>query len=86
MTNTRNSLTHNNAESYFNAIIGYEEVDFLKQKPDPGVLLKCSTHLGLHTMSGTILFIGDYQTDAHCAFNINHSLGWERIVSIGASY
>jgi N-acetyl-D-muramate 6-phosphate phosphatase len=84
--NIRKSLLHNNVENYFDAIIGYEEVNFAKQKPDPDGLLKCISHLNLHTGSGTIVYIGDHETDAHCAFNTNRVLGKKRIVSIGALY
>jgi N-acetyl-D-muramate 6-phosphate phosphatase len=84
--NIRNSLSHNNVQTYFNAIIGYEEVDFAKQKPDPDGLLKCITHLDLHASRGTIVYIGDHETDAHCAINTNQVLGTKRIVSIGALY
>jgi N-acetyl-D-muramate 6-phosphate phosphatase len=84
--NIRNSLSHNGVANYFNAIIGYEEVDFSKQKPHPDGLLKCITHLGLHTTRGTIIYIGDHETDAHCAFNTNQLLGKKRIISIGALY
>lgn len=84
--NIRNSLSHNKVENYFNAIIGYEEVDFAKQKPDPDGILKCITHLDIHASQGTIVYIGDHETDAHCAFNTNRVLGTKRIVSIGALY
>jgi N-acetyl-D-muramate 6-phosphate phosphatase len=84
--NIRNSLSNNSVESYFNAIIGYEEVDFAKQKPDPDGLLKCITHLDLPTSNGTIVYIGDHETDAHCAINTNRALGKKRIVSVGALY
>ena len=84
--NIRNSLAHNGVDNYFNAIIGYEEVDFSKQKPDPDGLLKCITRLDLQTTPGTIVYIGDHETDAHCAFNTNKILGKKRITSIGALY
>jgi HAD superfamily hydrolase (TIGR01549 family) len=84
--NIRNSLSHNKVETYFTAIIGYEEVDFSKQKPDPDGLLKCITHLDLQGTQGTIVYIGDHETDAHCAINTNKVLGKKRIISIGALY
>lgn len=84
--NIRKSLLHNNVEHYFNAIVGYEEVDFAKQKPDPDGLVKCISHLSLLTGNGTIVYIGDHETDAHCAFNTNKLLGKKRIISIGAFY
>jgi len=84
--NIRNSLSHNGVEGYFTAIIGYEEVDFAKQKPDPDGLLKCMTHLNIHNSAGTIIYIGDHESDAHCAFSTNQALGKKRIISIGAFY
>ena len=83
--NILNSLRHNKVANYFNAIIGYE-VFFSKQKPDPDGLLKCINQLELYDRSGTIVYIGDHETDAHCAFNTNRVLGKKRIVSIGAFY
>ena len=84
--NIRNNLSHNNIENYFSAIIGYEEVDFSKQKPDPDGLLKCITHLDLQHTHGTIVYIGDHETDAHCASNANRALGKKKIITIGALY
>lgn len=84
--NIRNSLSHNGVERYFTGIIGYEEVDFAKQKPDPDGLLKCITHLGLYATAGTIIYIGDHETDAHCACNTNQVFGKKKIISIGALY
>jgi len=84
--NIRNSLSHNGVDRYFTAIIGYEEVDFAKQKPDPDGLLKCITHLNIHNTRGTIVYIGDHETDAHCVCNANQVLGKKRVTSIGALY
>ena len=61
-------------------------MDFSKQKPDPDGLLKCINQLELYDRPGTIVYIGDHETDAHCAFNTNRVLGKKRIVSIGAFY
>jgi len=82
----RDNLSHNNIENYFSAIVGYEEVDFSKQKPDPDGLLKCITHLNLKHTPGTIIYIGDHETDAHCASNANRALCKKKIITIGALY
>lgn len=84
--NIRNSLAQNGVEHFFSSVIGYEEVDFAKQKPDPDALLKCITHFNFHESDGTIIYIGDHETDALCAFNANQYFGKRKIVSIGALY
>lgn len=84
--NIRNSLAQNGVEHLFSSVIGYEEVDFSKQKPDPDALLKCITHFNFHDSDGTIIYIGDHETDAHCAYNANQYFGKKKVVSIGALY
>lgn len=84
--NIRSSLAQNAVEHFFSSVIGYEEVDFAKQKPDPDALLKCITHFDFHDSDGTIIYIGDHETDAHCAYNANQYFGKKKIISIGALY
>lgn len=84
--NIRMSLTQNNLFSFFKTIIGYEEAGFSKQKPDPEALLKCIAGFGLYETNGVIVYIGDHETDAHCAFNTNKVMGRKKVISIGALY
>ena len=84
--NIRNSLLHNGIEHCFASVIGFEEVDFARQKPDPDALLKCITHFNFHESDGTIVYIGDHETDAHCAYNANLVFGKKKVVSIAALY
>jgi HAD superfamily hydrolase (TIGR01549 family) len=84
--NISNTLLQNGLQNYFATIFGYEEVDYSKQKPDPDALLKCISHLDLIEKEGTIVYIGDHETDAHCVFNANQALGKKKIASIAALY
>ena len=84
--NISNTLLQNGLQNYFTTIFGYEEVDFSKQKPDPDALLKCISHLDLIEKEGTIVYIGDHETDAHCVFNANQALSRKKIASIAAMY
>ncbi|HEX5655101.1 MAG TPA: HAD-IA family hydrolase [Chitinophagaceae bacterium] len=84
--NIRRSLVENQLDHFFSGIIGYEEVAFSRQKPDPAALVKCISQLGLLEAEGPIVYIGDHETDAHCAINANHYFGKKKIVSIAALY
>ena len=53
---------------YFLSIIGYEEVDLRRQKPAPDGVLLCIREL-VDSEEGLIMYIGDHETDARCAFN-----------------
>jgi HAD superfamily hydrolase (TIGR01549 family) len=81
-----NTLTLNGVHNYFSAIVGYEEVDFSKQKPDPDGLLKCLSHLDLIDKKCKIVYIGDHETDAHCVCNTNKILGEKKVISVAALY
>jgi HAD superfamily hydrolase (TIGR01549 family) len=82
-------LDDNNIASYFNLIIGFEEVDIRKQKPDPAGFFKCIEDLSL-THDHLIYFIGDHETDIVFANNASQVLksmkSNTRILSIGAFY
>ena len=80
------TLSQNGVYSYFSTIVGYEEVDFSKQKPDPDGLLKCLSHLNLVEKECSVVYIGDHETDAHCVFNTNKLLGEKKIISVAALY
>ncbi len=80
------TLTQNGVHNYFSTIVGYEEVDFSKQKPDPDGILKCLSHLDLIDKTCSIVYIGDHETDAHCVFNANKILGEKKVISVAALY
>ncbi|MGD8447359.1 MAG: HAD hydrolase-like protein, partial [Desulfobacterales bacterium] len=74
---------------YFKHIVGYEEVDLKKQKPEPDGLLSCMEKLS-RSGAGCVCYIGDHETDVQCVRAANRALQEEntnvRIFSIGACY
>jgi len=74
---------------YFKCILGYEEVTSSKQKPAPDGLLQCISEL-VQQETGTVIYIGDHETDIRCAANTNEVLRKNesnlKIVSIAALY
>jgi len=74
---------------FFKYIVGYEEVDLTKQKPEPDGLLSCMEKLSA-IESGYVCYIGDHETDVRCVRAANRVLQEEnvnvKIFSIGACY
>jgi HAD superfamily hydrolase (TIGR01549 family) len=91
--NSRSSITQNlekkNLLPFFKHIVGYEEVDLTKQKPEPDGLLSCMQKLSAPG-AGCICYIGDHETDVQCVRAANRALQAEnvnvKIFSIGACY
>ena len=83
------SLEQSRARSCIRCIIGYEEVDIKRQKPNPDGLLLCIKKLTKHE-SGNIFYIGDHETDVICVANANKILKENsskiKILCIGAFY
>ncbi|MGB5893811.1 MAG: HAD family hydrolase [Ignavibacteriaceae bacterium] len=82
-------LDEKNLLSYFKSVIGYEEVDLDKQKPNPEGLMMCIERL-TDFKPGVVIYIGDHETDVQCALNANNILSGNnletKILSIGAFY
>lgn len=57
----------------FGSVVGYEEVDLRRQKPDPDALLRCLEALGT-AAAGHVLYVGDHETDIRCARRANRVL------------
>jgi len=76
--------SYNLAEKFV-SIIGYEEIDLTKQKPDPSGLIKCITEI-YKDGCDKVLYIGDHETDAMCAINANLQLSNTEIIPIAAAY
>ena len=74
---------------HFEHIVGYEEVGTQRQKPAPDGLLMCIERL-TNSAAGTVLFVGDHETDARCARNADQALAEQRIplhvVTVGAFF
>jgi HAD superfamily hydrolase (TIGR01549 family) len=58
---------------YFSHIIGYEDVELDRQKPAPDGLLLCLDRL-VNGAAGTVLFVGDHETDMICGQRANQVL------------
>ena len=82
-------LKEKNLIAYFDAVIGYEEVELSRQKPHPDGLLMCIEKL-TDSKPGVVFYIGDHETDVRCAINANNILTDNKkelkIVSVGAFY
>jgi len=85
----RQHLEKNHMLPFIKNIVGYEEVDLKKQKPEPDGLLSCIEKLSAFE-SGVVCYIGDHETDVQCAHRANRVLLENkvnvRILSIGACY
>lgn len=71
---------------FFAGIIGYEEVALDRQKPHPDGLLLAISNLAALRNHDVVLYVGDHETDAHCAHRANVELGRKAVISIGAFY
>jgi len=74
---------------HFEHIVGYEEVGTQRQKPAPDGLLMCIEQL-TNSAAGTVLYVGDHETDVRCGRNANRALAEQRIhqhvVTVGAFF
>ena len=72
---------------HFGYIVGHEEVEIDKQKPEPDGLINCIDEL-IGPKKGVIFYIGDHEMDIQCAMNANRVLQDTelKICSIGAFY
>lgn len=73
----------------FRVIVGYDDVDITRQKPEPDGLLVCLEQLDA-LEAGAVVYIGDHETDVRCARNAQRSLvargGAVRMVSVAACF
>jgi len=87
--NIRQFLQKNRMLKYFKSILGYEEVESSKQKPEPDGLMHCVSEL-VPLNNGTVIYIGDHETDIRCAINANKVYQGNgsniKVISIGAFY
>jgi HAD superfamily hydrolase (TIGR01549 family) len=74
---------------YFDCIVGYEEVDLRKQKPEPDGLLLCIEEL-TRLEPGYVFYVGDHEVDIETAYNANKVFEQcrldIRVVTVAAMY
>lgn len=80
--NIKRNLERFNLKKYFDRIIGYEEVDFAKQKPNPEGLLTCISEIVNLKNNDSVIYIGDHITDIQCAHFANDKMGRNAVISI----
>jgi len=78
----KNNLKIFNIGKYFNHIVGYEEVDYANQKPNPTGLITCISAITDLTIDNSIIYVGDHITDIECAHRANEKLGSKTVISI----
>jgi HAD superfamily hydrolase (TIGR01549 family) len=75
--------------SYFQCIIGYEEVELTRQKPEPDGLLLCIEEL-TKLEPGRVMYIGDHEVDIETADKANRVLERRhvdiRVITVAAMY
>jgi len=74
---------------HFRVIVGYDEVDIKRQKPEPDGLLACLKELN-ELAPGRALYVGDHETDVRCARNAQRVLAARgfavEVVSVAACF
>jgi phosphoglycolate phosphatase-like HAD superfamily hydrolase len=82
-------ISNKNLSAKFKSIIGFEEVDLQKQKPHPDGLVNCINTL-TDFASGTVIYIGDHETDTICVRSASKVLKEKgidmNIISVAALY
>lgn len=82
-------LSKNQLQNHFPKVVGYEEIGYDQQKPNPTGLLACISSL-TDSESGSVIYIGDHETDTQCAHLANQQLREENrglnVHSIAALY
>ena len=83
------SLREANLEDRFGHIVGWEDVDIRRQKPEPDGLLDCIDEL-TGSAEGVVMYLGDHETDIRCATNAQAVLSGRgrdvRVVPVGVAF
>ncbi len=73
----------------FQCIVGYEEVELARQKPEPDGLLMCIERL-TGFAPGVVLYVGDHEADVRCAARAESALADTanqiRVMAVGAFF
>lgn len=94
--NIENTLASYGLATFFQTIIGVDEVGFGEQKPNPAGFIKCLTKLGIDYEDSTLIYIGDHAEDVVFAKNAEKCLleqlrnknecSTVKVISIGVNY
>ena len=87
--NIGDGLSRAGLANEFDLVIGCEEVQYHRQKPEPDGLLHCMEEFDV-VDAATVIYVGDHPVDAECAARANAALlergATARVLSIGALY
>lgn len=85
--NIQQLLEKYNLISYFDAIIGYDDIPENAQKPSPESGIICLKRLFNKIENKTIIYIGDHEGDVQFARNIERELNKSnKVISVAVSY
>ncbi|MCW8329714.1 HAD family hydrolase [Photobacterium sp. SDRW27] len=85
--NIVNVLSEAKVDSYFKAVIGYDDVTRDCQKPSPEGGLACLDRLFDTPENKTIMYVGDHEADVQFARNIQGALGNQSsVIAVAAAY
>jgi phosphoglycolate phosphatase-like HAD superfamily hydrolase len=74
---------------HFRVVVGYDDVDIKRQKPEPDGVLRCLEQLTA-LEPGCVVYIGDHETDVRCARNAQRALAARglgvELVSVAACF
>lgn len=82
-------LAQSGLAKYFDCVVGYEEIEYKRQKPAPDGLLLCLEEL-TRFEPGLVFYVGDHETDTRCVAQANAVLRQRglatEVISIGAFF
>lgn len=85
--NIYNVLSGAQVDSYFKAIIGYNDVSSHCQKPSPEGGLICLERMFDNPENKAVMYIGDHEADVQFARNLQTALGSKAtVISVAAAY
>lgn len=85
--NILNVLSEAKVDTYFKAVIGYDDVSINSQKPSPEGGVMCVEKLFDNPGKKVIMYVGDHEADVQFARNLQSALGQQStVISVAAAY
>lgn len=87
----KNKLNEYGIRDCFHGIVGYDDISYESQKPDPYGFIFCLESFPKKINTGTIIYIGDHEQDMVFAKNAQYALNGKGpqeidVISIAANY
>lgn len=85
--NIKGVLAEAQVDTFFQAVIGYDDVSQSGQKPSPEGGIKCLEQLFATPENKVIMYVGDHEADVQFARNLQSELGQDStVISVAAAY